>query len=111
MRTPKNLQRFLLIGLLGAALTLSVPVVVSAQTLTLDPDTRFYVPKPNHDAIEQIADLTSSRDKADANLIKKMIQTPQAVWFTGGTPKSVKQDVKNTDKGGRVKGDVGVKTT
>ena len=25
-----------------------------------------------------------------------MIETPQAVWFTAGTPRSVKQDVRTT---------------
>src|SRR6187551_3021502 len=35
----------------------------------LDPNTQFYVPKVNKGATEQIADLTSSGRKADANLI------------------------------------------
>jgi endoglucanase len=35
-------------------------------------------------------------NKADADLIRKMINTPQAVWFTQGTPKSIEQDVRNT---------------
>ncbi len=68
----------------------------SAYGRALDANTRFYVPKPDHGALDQIADLTSSGNKADANLIKTMIETPQAVWFTGGTPKSVLQDVRNT---------------
>src|SRR5262245_59453283 len=61
-----------------------------------DPAAGFYVPKANHGAIEQIADLTSSGDKADAALIRSMIDTPQAVWFTGGTPHKVRHEVKNT---------------
>jgi endoglucanase len=73
---------------------------------TLDPDTQFYTPKPNHGALEQIATLTASGNKADARLIKAMIDTPQAVWFTKGTPKSVMQDVRNT-----VKRAAGKKTT
>ena len=43
--------------------------------------TNFYVPKPNHGAVEQIADLTSQGDKADADLIEAMVDTPRAVWF------------------------------
>lgn len=78
------------------ALTAAVPVLASSGENGLDPDTQFYVPKPNHGALEQIAVLTSSKNKADARQIKAMIGTPQAIWFTKGTPKSVMQDVRNT---------------
>ena len=63
---------------------------------SLDANTNFYVPQPNHGAIAQIADLTSSQNKAVATLIREMIGTAQAVWFTGGAPHSVQQDVKQT---------------
>jgi endoglucanase len=53
----------------------------------------LYTPVPNHGAKQQIADLQSSKQAADADLIRKLIATPQAVWFTKGTPKSVEQDV------------------
>jgi endoglucanase len=83
--------------MLVIALVISAPLPASAKSQgSLDPDTKFYVPKPNHGAIEQIADLTSSGNKEDADLIREMIDTPQAVWFTAGTPKSVRQDVRNT---------------
>lgn len=62
----------------------------------LDPNTRFYVAKPINAAFEQIAHLTASHDSADAQLLREMIATPQAVWFTGGTPQGVQQDVKST---------------
>lgn len=74
----------------------------------LEADTQFYVPKPNHGAREQIAELISSGEKADADLIREMIDTPQAVWFTQGTPKSVQQSVKNTVKRAAGKGTVPV---
>jgi endoglucanase len=74
----------------------------------LDPDTQFYVPKPNHGAKTQMADLISNGDKADAGLIKAMIETPQAVWFTAGTPKKVQQDVKKTAQLAAGKGSVPV---
>lgn len=61
----------------------------------IDPDTEFAVAKPNHGAIRQIADLRSSGRHAEADLIKAMIETPHAEWYTQGTPKSVKQDVRN----------------
>ena len=91
----KKLIYLLVIGSVLAALIAAVPALAKSQAV-LDPGTKFYVPKPNHGALEQIADLTSSGQKADANLIKKMIQTSHAIWFTGGTPKTVMQDVRNT---------------
>ncbi len=70
---------------------------VQASSRTLDPTTRFYVPQPpNHGAIRQIADLTSSHRREDADLIRTLVDTPQAVWFTSGSPHSVQQDVKST---------------
>jgi endoglucanase len=62
----------------------------------LDPATSFYVPKVDHGSQTQFAALTSSGDKKDAALINAMVAVPQAVWFTGGTPHGVQQDVKNT---------------
>lgn len=95
MAKQRNLRHFLVVAILVVMLVASVPVLAKSQA-SLDAGTRFYIPKPNHGAIEQIADLTSSGNKADANLIKKMIQTPHAIWFTQGTPKTVMQDVRNT---------------
>jgi endoglucanase len=79
-----------------------------ANSHDLDPDTQFYTPKWNHGAIVQIADLTSSGDKASADLIREMIETPQAVWFTSDSPKRVQQAVKNTVKRASGKGTVPV---
>jgi endoglucanase len=62
----------------------------------LDPATPFYVPKVNHGSTTQIASLISSGDKADAALVEQLVDTPQAVWFTSGSPHGVQQDVKNT---------------
>src|SRR5215211_5667517 len=95
MNNPRILT-YLLIGTLVAVLIVFATMFAALSQSGLDPDTQFYVPEPNHDAIEQIADLTSSGNEADASLIKMMIETPQAVWFTRGTPKSVQQDVRNT---------------
>jgi endoglucanase len=96
-----------------AALMVFVPALALAQPQmtdgrSLDPNTQFYVAKPDHGALAQIADLTSSGDKADANLIRAMIEIPQAVWFTSGTPKSVQQDVKQTVQRADGKGTVPV---
>ena len=97
------------ISTLLVTLIASAPVLASARSLNnLDSSTQFYVPKPDHGAIEQIADLTSSGNKADANLIKQMIGMPQAVWFTQGTPKTMMQDVRNTVQRAADKGQVPV---
>ena len=70
-------------------------VVVPASAAPRSSDD-LYVPPPDHGAKRQIADLISDGDKASADLIRAMIKTPQAVWFTAGTPKSVRQDVRAT---------------
>ena len=108
MKDQRIFRKFL-ISTLVAMLIASGPMLASAMPQSdLDPDTQFYVPKPNHGALEQIADLTASGNKADADLIKTMIETPQAVWFTQGTPKSVRQDVRNTVQRAADKGTVPV---
>jgi endoglucanase len=58
--------------------------------------TRFFVPPPDSGAVSQIIQLVKSRDFKDAALLTKMIATPQAVWFTSGTPAQVKQQVHKT---------------
>lgn len=92
MASRNQLKLILVVGAILAAL------VVPATAGAIGPDTQFYTPKPNHGAIEQIADLISSGAKDDARLIRGMVGLPQAVWFTQGTPKTVKQDVRNTVK-------------
>jgi endoglucanase len=105
----KNLLHLLAISIILVTLIASVPVFASARSLnSLASNTQFYVPKPNHGAVEQIAALTSDGNKADAKLIKQMIGTPQAVWFTQGTPKTVMQGVRNTVQRAADKGQVPV---
>jgi endoglucanase len=73
-----------------------------------DPSGDFYVPKPNHGAIEQIAALRAAGQGAAADAIQGLIDTPSAVWFTKGTAKSVQQDVRATVKRAAGKGTVPV---
>ena len=94
MTRRNKFMRILLAGVVLAAVVAAFAAPALAGTL--DPDTKFYTPKTNHGAVEQIAKLTASGNKADARLIRAMVDTPQAVWFTKGTPKSVMQDVRNT---------------
>ena len=97
MTNPRKLKHLLIVSCLVAVLIASVPMLASAMPQnSLDPNTQFYVPKPNQGATEQIANLISSHNTADANLIRRMIKRPQAVWFTSGTPESVEQNVKQT---------------
>jgi endoglucanase len=105
MKRPRYL---LVICTLLAILIAVVPLASAKSQSAIDPGTQFYVIKPNHGAIEQIADLTSSGNKDDARLIKKMIETPQALWLTKGTPKSVMQDVRNAVHRAADKGQVAV---
>ena len=97
MKNPRKFKKFIVVATLLFILVVSAPLLaLASEGLSLDPDTQFYVPKRNQGAIEQIADLTSSGDYADADLIRAMIDLPQAVWFTSGEPHKVQQDVKNT---------------
>ena len=59
-----------------------------------DSDTEFYVPKPQHGAVEQIADLISDGDKLNAALVREMISTPQAVWIEQGSAADAKREVR-----------------
>ena len=60
---------------------------------------RLYVPPPDKGAVTQLQGLLRAHDFADANLLRKMVQTPQAVWFTSGTPAQVRREVRKTMDG------------
>lgn len=92
--THRKLRTILFVCTLIAVLVAST-TVFAAGPQSLDPNTPFYVPKPLKGPQVQIAQLIASGNKEDAALIQQMIDTPQAVWFTGGTPQRVQQDVKN----------------
>jgi endoglucanase len=68
----------------------------SAQAAPEADPAAFYVPKANPDAIDQIAALRAAGNRADAELIEWMVDTPSAVWFTSGTPREVGHAVKAT---------------
>src|SRR5438552_4061163 len=75
-----------------------VPVAVRGdlQSTGLDPNTRFYVPPPRKETVEQVASLVKSRHLVDAVRIAEMSLTSQAVWFIDGTPEDVEKAVKKT---------------
>ncbi|HEX5014864.1 MAG TPA: glycoside hydrolase family 6 protein [Candidatus Limnocylindrales bacterium] len=84
-----------LAALIATALALATALPAGAAD---GPATAIYVPKPNHGAIEQIAALRAAGRMGDADLIASMIATPQAVWFTQGTPAEVQRSVRATVK-------------
>ncbi|HSK53550.1 MAG TPA: glycoside hydrolase family 6 protein [Clostridia bacterium] len=75
---------------------LAVTVMSGSAAAAPAGSSEFYVPKPNPDAINQIAALRAAGNKTDADLIEAMVDTPSAVWFTSGTPRQVGQAVKAT---------------
>src|SRR3569832_1260071 len=107
MFNKRSLRHFLIVSILLIVVLTPASALAKSQS-NLDANTQFYVVKPNHGALDKIAALTSSGDKADANLIKEMINTPQAVWFTQGTPKTVLQEVQGTVQRAADKGTVPV---
>jgi endoglucanase len=58
--------------------------------------TRLFVPPADPNAVNQIRQLARAHDLPDAALLTRMVTTPQAVWFTSGTPDQVEQSVRTT---------------
>jgi endoglucanase len=65
-------------------------------TPTLAASSSFYVPPPDKGAVKQIKDLVKQADFSDAALLTTMVSEGHAVWFTGGTPGAVREQVKKT---------------
>lgn len=93
MDTRRKFRLLLVLGAVLVALIAAVPATIAGE---IDPATEFYVPPPNQAARRQMAQLFASGDTGDARLIRKMIRTPSAVWFTKGTPARVRQEVRLT---------------
>jgi endoglucanase len=86
-----------------AALAVGVAAAAAAPTAAHAADTehahdsvRYYVPPPDPGAVSEIAQLAGAGDFKDAALLARMVSTPQAVWFTGGTPAQAEQQVRAT---------------
>jgi endoglucanase len=77
-----------------ACLIVASPVGAADPSGGLADDTQFAVPKPNQAAREQIAALRSSGAAGDADLIRAMIDTPQANWLESGSPKQATQEAR-----------------
>jgi len=81
------------VGLSGTALASPTP---TQPAHTLPQNSRLYIPQPDKGAVKQVVDLLHQRDIKDAALVARMALTPQAVWFTSGTPNDVKTSVQQT---------------
>jgi len=92
----RKLSRTAVFGIL-LILLMVTPTLVTAEATApgLGPDTELYVVQPNQGARRQINQLERRGATADANLIRSMIRTPQAAWFTQGTPASVRREVQS----------------
>jgi endoglucanase len=78
-------------------LTLATPAAAAptaTQAPPLTADTRFTTPVPDPGAVRQAVDLTRAQRFGDAALIAHEVATPQATWFTGGTPQEVRREVR-----------------
>ena len=68
-------------------------------TPTLAASSSYYVPAPDKGAVKQIKDLVKqggASDLSNAALLTAMVSEGHAVWFTGGTPGAVREQVKKT---------------
>jgi endoglucanase len=94
-----HLSRWGSAALAGAALLVAAPFA-SAPAFAGVPDplpgrTHFYVPKAPDGSKQQIVALLKSHHVKDAALVAAEVTTPQAVWFTDGTPKQVRSAVRS----------------
>jgi endoglucanase len=55
---------------------------------------KLFTPKPNQDAVKQIAKLKSKGERAAAARISAMIDQPQALWLTAGSPREVERQAR-----------------
>jgi endoglucanase len=95
MKAKRPSTRIAVLTALLSVLAICTPAASPAQARPAAAD-KLYVPPANHGAKLQVATLTSQGDAAHADLVRSMINTPQAVWFTQGTPTSVRNDVHAT---------------
>jgi len=72
------------------------PASKPAPSRTLAPSTHFLIRTPDQDAVKQIASELKGRDLLDTLRLGVMEATPQAVWFTSGTPAQVQAAVHKT---------------
>ena len=80
----------------AVGLLTNAAAAAAGQPTPVSQFTRFFTPAPPPDAVRQIVTLLRSGQVADAQAIIRMERTPQAVWFTSGTPQQVGRAVRRT---------------
>jgi endoglucanase len=86
-------------GVLACLACAAVPAAAQADAPSprdLDPGTRLFIPAPDPAGVAQVQRLFQNGRLRDAALVGREITTPQAVWFTKGTPKEVRAEVRAT---------------
>ena len=94
-RTFRTRPWLFIVSAVLAVATVGFPSLVVAEVKDAS---GLYVPDPNPGAHDQIVDLHRNGQHADAKRIETLIETPQAVWFTKGTPQDVGRSVAATIK-------------
>jgi endoglucanase len=93
----RRISRLLIVGAcLGLALV-AMPGVTAGEGEGFG-DMDLYVPKRNHGAVEQIADLVSSSDKESAARVTEMNSTPRPFWVEVTDPAATMRQVRATVK-------------
>jgi endoglucanase len=72
----------------ATAFTLATP----AQA-RIEDHTRFYTPSPDPGAVQQIKQLKAAGQGRLADQIRTMVNTPQAIWVTGGSGSSLTKSI------------------
>jgi endoglucanase len=89
-RTPYLRRAVTGIAVVAVALMSAVP----AQAAIAD-HTRFYVPEPNQDAVDQLTGLVRTGQWQLASKVGRMLATPQAVWVTDGSGPSLTRSIRS----------------
>ena len=93
-----SLRRTLTCAALGIRLVVLTPGSAPAHTT----QTRFYVPPPHKEAVEQALQLLRQHNVRDALLIGALEAKPHAVWVTRGTPDEARAAVRQTVRGAQL---------
>jgi endoglucanase len=96
---PVLSKRTVALALAGAAVTAQVAFTASADASVGDPfdaQSSLYAPPPQRGAVQQVRDLLRHGRSEAAALVSAEANTPQAVWFSGGTPAQVQAGVRRT---------------
>ena len=94
MTEGKKMRRERASRLIALALTFSVSLLTAAPATADHQDSEdLYTPPPSPGSQNQIKELRRGGHRLEAQLISRMVRTPSAVWFNGGSPEEVRRDV------------------